>query len=100
MLEVLMEDSDSYLRKFVDFATDQGMVSGLGYGDVGLTTRREELGISSLNIILLVANYMKERVSGDLDFKPEWVAKLNQVDGIIAVLQEIDAACLEGASVK
>lgn len=87
-----MDDTDDYLRRFVDFATEQNMVSGLDPAEVAPSTRRDELGISSLNIILLLANYMKERGASELAFRPEWVARLDVVEGILAVMREVDQA--------
>lgn len=92
-----MDDTDEYLRTFVDFATSQNMLAGVGADDVTPSTRRDELGISSLNIILLVANYMKERGVAGLTFRPEWVAKLEDVAGIIEVLRDVDQAAPHGA---
>jgi hypothetical protein len=52
---------------------------------------RNDLGISSLSVILLVANYMDSAgLAGD-DFNPEWIEKLDVVDGIVSIFREIDA---------
>jgi hypothetical protein len=93
-------DTDEYLKKFVDFLGTQDVGRDLTYDDIAQARTRDELGISSLNIILVVANYIKEQAGGEVTFKPEWVAKLDDVDGILSVMREIDESRLEEASAK
>lgn len=92
-----MPDNEDYVRKFVYFMTEQGLAPDLTFDDAMRTKTREELGISSLNIILLIANYKKEYASAEMSFKPEWVARLNDVDGIISVMREIDESYFQEA---
>jgi hypothetical protein len=86
------DDPDGYLHKLVDFLHTQSVGQGLTYDDVAGTSRREELGISSLDIILVVSNYLNAHAGGKIAFQPEWVFKLDDVDGIVSVLREIDQA--------
>ncbi|MCK7624972.1 hypothetical protein MUU72_17975 [Streptomyces sp. RS10V-4] len=81
---------DAELRKFADFLATQPAAAGVTYDDVARAKTREELGISSLNMILIIANYIKEHTGGTVTLKPEWVSRLNDVEGIVAVFREID----------
>jgi hypothetical protein len=83
-------DTDEYLRKFVDFLQTQPMARELTFEDVAQAESREELGISSLNIIMVISNYIKAHANGSVTLKPEWVFNLNDVDGILSVIREID----------
>jgi hypothetical protein len=82
-------ETDGYLKKFVDFLQTQPLAQELSYDDVAQASTREELGIGSLSIIMMISNYIKENASGVM-IKPEWVSRLNDVDGILSVLREID----------
>jgi hypothetical protein len=95
-----MSEPDEYVQKFVDFVNTQNVTGELRMADVAQTRSREELGISSLNIILIVANYIKQSANGGLAFRPEWVARLDDVDGIVSVLREIDASCLANTAAE
>ncbi|GAA3151796.1 hypothetical protein GCM10010521_44380 [Streptomyces rameus] len=89
--------ADDYLHKLADFLRTQPMTSELTYEDLARATSREELGISSLNIILVLVNYIKEHADNSVTLKPEWVSRLNDVDGIVSVLREIDDSSREQA---
>jgi hypothetical protein len=91
-------DSEAYLRKFVDFLATQDVARGLDLADVALGQRREELGISSLNIIMMMMAYLKKNGAPGVRFSPAWVPKLEEVDGILAVLREIDQTALASAT--
>lgn len=52
--------------------------------------RRTDLGITSLEVIMLVANYMSLRAVDTGGFKPEWVTQLDDIAGIVLVMREID----------
>lgn len=82
--------TDEYLRKFAGFLATQPMTAELGYDEVAQAKTREELGISSLNAILLIVNYVKENADGKVDIRPEWVPRLNDIEDILSVLKEID----------
>lgn len=84
-------DADVYLRKFYAFLETQELARELSYDDVVQATTREELGVGSLEIIVLLSDYIQTVAkSDDITFKPEWVSWLNNIDGILAVLHEID----------
>ncbi|MFI9243924.1 hypothetical protein ACIGXF_15290 [Streptomyces sp. NPDC053086] len=89
--------ADDYLHKLADFLRTQPATSELTYEDISRATSREELGISSLNIILVLVNYIKEHADNRVTLKPEWVSRLNDVDGIVSVLREIDESSREQA---
>ncbi|MGW7489037.1 hypothetical protein [Streptomyces sp. NPDC054786] len=88
-LEPTVSDNAN-LRKFVDFLGTQPVAREVTYDDVAQAKTRDELGISSLNMILIVANYIKEHAGNTVVLKPDWVSRLNDVDGILSVFQEID----------
>ncbi|MEV5886568.1 hypothetical protein AB0L74_28355 [Streptomyces sp. NPDC052020] len=90
--------SDEYRRKLAEFLRTQPMTAEVTYEDLVKAGSREELGISSLDIILVIVNYIKERANDSVELRPEWVSRLHDVDGIISVIQEIDARTLEQAS--
>ncbi|MDT9687053.1 hypothetical protein Q5762_01560 [Streptomyces sp. P9(2023)] len=89
--------ADAYRKKFADFLLTQPMGQGVSHEDVMRATTREELGISSLNIILVVVNYIKEHKNDQVPIKPEWVSRLSDIDGIASVLREIDETDLAQA---
>jgi hypothetical protein len=86
--------ADGAVKNFVDFALVQGLAPGLTYGDVAQSKTRAELGISSLNMIILIANYVEEKTGGSLSLEPEWVPLLDEVEGILSVISEIDRSSL------
>jgi hypothetical protein len=91
-------DSDAYLRRFQDFLSTQKAVQDLDLDDVALGKRRDEVGISSLNIIMLIMAYLKKNGAPGVRFNPRWVASLENVDGILTVLREIDETALASAA--
>ncbi len=86
--------TDDAIKNFVDFAQVQGLAPDLTYGDVAQSKTRAELGISSLNMIILIANYVEEKTGGRLSLEPEWVPQLDVVEGILSVISEIDRSTL------
>ncbi|MGQ4485686.1 hypothetical protein LRE75_30960 [Streptomyces sp. 372A] len=89
--------ADDGRAKFADFLATQTMTAGITREDVERATTREELGISSLNIILLLVNYIKEETNDSVQLRPEWVSRLGDVEGIVSVVREIDACALAAA---
>jgi hypothetical protein len=83
--------TDDYRRTFAEFLATQPMTSDVTYERVAQARTREDLGISSLNMILVLANYIKERTNDTVALRPEWVSQLTDMDGIVSVLREIDA---------
>lgn len=83
--------TDDYRRKFADFLATQPMTKDITYDQVVRAKTREELGITSLNMILVLVNYINENTGGSVTLRPEWVSQLGDVDGILTVLAEIDA---------
>jgi hypothetical protein len=92
-----MPDADTYRHKLADFLRLQPATQGLTHEDVAQATTRDELGISSLNVILLIAEYIKSEAGGRIALQPEWVSRLETIDGIISVIQEIDETSLAEA---
>lgn len=77
------------IRKFVDFARAQDQTLDLTYDDVAHSSTRAELGISSLSMLILVANYI-EANGNRAALIPEWVPMLDEVEGILSVFSQID----------
>lgn len=90
---------EDYRRKFADFLATQAMTSDITHEQVMAAQSREELGITSLNMILVLVNYINEHAGGTVELRPEWVSELGDVDGIVSVLREIDAAAHATAAV-
>ncbi|KUL37334.1 hypothetical protein ADL22_21945 [Streptomyces sp. NRRL F-4489] len=86
------------LRKVADFLATQPAAAEVTYDDLTRAKTREELGISSLNMILILVNYLKEHTGGTVALKPEWVSRLNDVEGILSVFREIDRESRTAAS--
>jgi hypothetical protein len=84
--------TDDYRRKFADFLATQPITSDITYDQVVRAQSRDELGISSLNMILVLVNYINEYTNDTVTLRPEWVSRLDDVDGIASVLREIDAS--------
>jgi hypothetical protein len=89
--------ADDYRRKFADFLAIQPMTKDITYDQVVRAHSRDELGISSLNMILVLVNYISEYTNDTVTLRPEWVSRLGDVDGIASVLREIDASSLAHA---
>lgn len=81
---------DDYVTKLVEAAAGADLGIELSAEDVRGATARQELGISSLGVILVVATYLRTATGGGMTVRPEWVARLDDVEGILAVLEEID----------
>jgi hypothetical protein len=90
-------DTDGYRRRFAEFLATQPEASHITYEQVARARTREELGISSLNMILVLVNYLTKYTDGTMEIDPGWVSRLSDVDGIVSVLREIDASQLAGA---
>ena len=82
--------ADDYRRKLADFLATQPMTSDITYEQVAAARSREDLGISSLNMVLVLSNYIEERTDDTVTLRPEWVSRLADVNGIVSVLREID----------
>jgi hypothetical protein len=90
--------ADDDRRRFAAFLATQPMTSGITAEQVALAQSRDELGITSLNMIMLLLNYIHESANDSVTLRPEWVSRLGDVDGIISVLHEIDAAAQDTAA--
>jgi hypothetical protein len=90
--------TDEYLARLVTFLGSQELTRGVDPAAVVSGARRDDLGISSLNIIMLVMAYLKKNGAPGLKFSPKWVPRLEDVDGIVSVLREIDDSRLAAAA--
>jgi len=88
-------DADDYRHKFAEFLATQPAGGDLAYEQIVRAQSCEELGISSLNVIMVLLSYIKKYTNGTVTLRPEWVLRLNDVDGIVSVLREIDASAVE-----
>lgn len=84
-------DTDDYRRKLADFLAKQPMTSDITYEQVVGAKTRDELGINSLNMVMVLVNYINEYTNNTVTMRPEWVSRLGSIDGIVSVLREIDA---------
>ncbi|GLZ51891.1 hypothetical protein [Actinomycetospora sp. NBRC 106378] len=82
---------DRHLRAFADFVAGQPG-HDLTYEDLTGSATRAELGIGSLDMLILIAGYIESRGADGLSLQPEWVPLLDDVAGLRTVLAEIDAA--------
>jgi hypothetical protein len=89
--------TDDYRHKFAEFLTTQPTGGDLTYEQIIAAQSRQELGISSLNMIMVLINYIKKYTNGTVTLRPEWVPQLNDIDGIVSVLREIDTSTTEPA---
>jgi hypothetical protein len=89
--------TEDYRRKFAEFLALQPGMTSLTYEEITRAQSREELGITSLNMILVLMKYIDKYANGTITVRPEWVSALDDIDGIVWVLQEIDAASLAPA---
>lgn len=92
-----MPADETYLRKLADFARTQPATGELSYQDFAQATTRMELGISSLNVIMLIVGYVNANAPG-VAIRPEWVARLETIDGIASVIGEIEEQRLQHVS--
>jgi hypothetical protein len=90
-------DADDYRHKFAEFLTTQPIGGDLSYEQIIRAQSRQEMGISSLNMIMVLMNYIKKYTNDTVTVRPEWVPRLNDIDGIISVLREIDTIAVEPA---
>jgi hypothetical protein len=90
-------DTNGYRRRFAEFLATQPEASDITYEQVARAQTREELGISSLNMILILVNYLSKYTDDTMEIDPEWVSRLSDIDGIVSVLREIDASQLARA---
>lgn len=89
--------TDDYRQRLAEILATQPFGDGLTYEQVVRARSRQELGISSLNMIIVLMNYIKKYTDGTITVRPEWVPRLNDIDGIVSVLREIDATGVEPA---
>jgi len=87
-----------YRQRLFDLAVSEGLFSDATVDDLRPDTPRGAVGLTSLNVILIIAKYL-EQSAGDIAFDPAWVASLETIGGIVAVMENIDALSTENVSV-
>lgn len=90
--------SDTYVQDFVDCVNGLGLSTTVTPEAVASVTRRTDLGISSLEVILVVDAYLRSRPASGLTVQAAWVPRLDEVAGILAVFEEIDQAASAAVS--
>jgi hypothetical protein len=90
--------TDHYRQRLFDLAVAEGLFSDATVDDLQPDTPRGAVGLTSLNVILIIAKYL-EQSPGDIAFDPAWVASLETIGGIISVMENIDALSAESVSV-
>lgn len=89
-IEPVIAASADDFERLCAFLSEQGLGKGADVAQYRQTRSRADLGISSLEVIVLVANYMGLRGVDTAGFKPEWVSQLDDIAGILSVMREID----------
>lgn len=88
---------DEHLQRFAEYVAAQPG-HDLSYDDLARSTTRAELGIGSLDMLILVAGYIETVANGAVALQPEWVPLLDDVPGIRSVLVDIDAAAAQSTA--
>jgi hypothetical protein len=86
----MVASTDNYRQRLFDLAVSEGLLSNTTVDAIRSDRSRADLGLTSLNVILLIAQYL-DQSSSSVTFDPEWVALLETVGGIMTVMQRIDA---------
>lgn len=84
-------DHDAYLSRICEFINSQPYLEAISTDAFKKARHTQELGISSLSAIALVASYMTNSGLSDSDLNPEWVPSLSEVGGVVSVFREIDS---------
>jgi hypothetical protein len=87
--------TDHYRHKLAEFLTTQPTTGDLTHDQIIHAHTRQDLGITSLNMIIVLMNYINKHTNGTITLRPEWIPQLNDIDGITSVLREIDANAAE-----
>jgi len=88
-------DTNDYRHKLAEFLATQTVAADLSHEQIMQAQTRQQLGISSLNMIIVLLNYIKKYANDTVTLRPEWIPRLNDIDGITAVLHEIDTSTAE-----
>ena len=83
-----MEDYTTKLHAFLK--TQEFVQHTIGLDALRAARRRDELGITSLGIIMLVANYMEVNGVPNAEFQPDWINEFETVSGILSIMRAID----------
>jgi len=84
-----MTDTEGY-AELCAFMKTQDYLGPIELDALKGAKKRDELGITSLGVIMLVANYMESIGVSNGEFNPDWIERLDDVAGIVSVLREID----------
>jgi hypothetical protein len=84
-------------RHLAEFLATQSGLEAITVDQVEGARTRQDLGITSLQVILVMVNYLAA-VNNELAFRPEWVSRLDEIDGIASVMREIDSLALTTAA--
>jgi hypothetical protein len=84
-----MTGTDDYLGEFCAFLQTQDYLGPIAVEELRRAQTRDDLGFTSLAVIMLVVNFMEARGVPTDEFDSEWVGRLESVEGIISVLRDI-----------
>jgi hypothetical protein len=84
-----MADAEHYMVAVCDFINTQEYLNNISIDTLREANSRTEIGITSLEVIMLVVNYLEARGFYQ-EFNPDWVSSLDSIQGIISVFREID----------
>jgi len=83
-------------RNLADFLATQPGFETITAEQVAAARTRDDLGLNSLQVILIMVNYLAA-TGGEHAFQPDWVARLEDVDGIASVMRDIDSLTMSSA---
>ncbi|WP_043661142.1 phosphopantetheine-binding protein [Nocardia thailandica] len=79
-----------YLTAFTDLVAARKL--DLAATEITPESTRRDLGIGSLDVIMLILEYIGDR---QVELRPEWVSELETVAGICTVFHRIDQAAAD-----
>ncbi|MCY1079425.1 hypothetical protein [Archangium lansingense] len=83
-------ETEAYEDRLSTFLKTQDYLGNIDLDAFRSARMRAELGITSLAVIMLVVNYMEANGMSNAEFNPDWVSRLDYIEGILSVFREID----------
>ncbi len=82
--------NNDYRVRIREFINTRDYIEPVEHDKMNNASHRDDIGLSSLSVIMLVADFMKDQGVEGQSFQTDWVFKLDQIDGICSVFQEIE----------
>ena len=83
-------ENDFDLRRLMEFINEQQYLPPTDLAALKAAGRTNDVGITSLCAIALVAAYLKRCGLDDASLDPDWLPDLEFLDGVLRVFKEID----------